>query len=126
MSVYNTRNVRSYLLPLMRQHIKSPNKSNHATYVSCKNCSDNKERKQSSKSVAQLLTNPMSKSKSRLTTGFSLNRIFQPPPASHAPGKVSKKQDRATLPKEKLLVYVSRYQKFFEPDPNPKNCPKVL
>ena len=65
MSVYNTRNVRSYLLPLMRQHIKSPNKSNHATYVSCKNCSDNKERKQSSKSVAQFLTNPMSKSKDK-------------------------------------------------------------
>ena len=85
MSVYNTRNVRSYLLPLMRQHIKSPNKSNHATYVSCKNCSDNKECKQSSKSVAQLLTNPMSKSKSRLTTGFSLKSDFPTTPSQPRP-----------------------------------------
>ena len=33
---------------------------------------------------------------------------FSNPPAGRPPGKVSKKQDRAILPKYKLLVYVSR------------------
>ena len=49
-----------------------------------------------------LSRSPKSKSKSRLTTGFSLKSDFPTTqPASHPqpPGKVSNKQDRAILPK---------------------------
>ena len=60
-------------------------------------------------SLLFLLTNPKSKSKSRLTAGFSLESDFpttftHPPQASHL-GKVSKKQDTVIYPKQKLLVY---------------------
>ena len=35
-----------------------------------------------------------------------------------------KQKVRAVLPKPKLIVYIDRFQKGFEPDPNHKKCPK--
>ena len=61
------------------------------------------------------LTNPKSKSKSQWTTGFSLKSQFPTShPATHPPGKVSKKQVRARYPKQKLLVYVRRLWNMLE------------
>ena len=34
-----------------------------------------------------------------------------------------KQKDRAVLPKQKLIVYISRFQIFFEPDLDLKNSP---
>ena len=34
-----------------------------------------------------------------------------------------KQKDRAVHPKPKLIVYISKSQTFFEPDPNPKTAP---
>ena len=31
---------------------------------------------------------------------------------------------RTVLPKLKLIVYIGKFQKVFEPDPNPKNSPE--
>ena len=60
------------------------------------------------------------KSKSRLTTGFSLKSDFPTP--SHT-GKVSKKQDTVIYPKQKLLVYIRRLWNRFWNKPRPKNHP---
>ena len=48
-----------------------------------------------------------------------------PKRAKKAPQKkLDKKQkDRTVHPKPKLIVYTSRSQQFFEPDPNPKTAP---
>ena len=35
-----------------------------------------------------------------------------------------KQTDITVLPKWKLIVYICRSQKVFEPDPNPKNSPE--
>ena len=34
-----------------------------------------------------------------------------------------KQKDMAVLPKQKLIVYISKFQNVFEPDFDPKNCP---
>ena len=73
----------------------------------------------------RMLTNPKSKSKSRLTAGFLLKSNFpttftHPPQASH-PGKVSKKQDTVIYPNQKLLVYIMRLWNMFWNWPRPKN-----
>ena len=48
-----------------------------------------------------------------------------PERAKKKPKKPDKKQkDRAVHPKPKFIVYISRSQTFFEPDPNPKTAPK--
>ena len=48
-----------------------------------------------------------------------------PERAKKNPKKPDKKQkDRAVHPKPKFIVYISRSQTFFEPDPNPKTAPK--
>ena len=57
------------------------------------------------------------KSKSRLTTGFSLNLDFL---TTHPPGKVSKKQVTVIYPKQKLLVYIRRFWNMFRNQPRPK------
>ena len=64
-----------------------------------------------------LIRSPKSKSNSRLTTGFSLKTdcptthpATPPPPPT---GKVSKKQDTAIYPKQKLLVYIRRLCNMF-------------
>ena len=48
-----------------------------------------------------------------------------PKRAKKAPQKKpdKKQKDRAVHPKPKLIVYTSRSQKIFEPDPNPKTAP---
>ena len=48
-----------------------------------------------------------------------------PKRAKKAPQKKpdKKQKDRAVHPKPKLIVYTSRSQQFFEPDPNPKTAP---
>ena len=46
------------------------------------------------------------------------------PKGGKKPKKPDKKQkDRAVHPKPKLIVYSSKSQTFFEPDPNPKTAP---
>ena len=57
--------------------------------------------------TSRILTNPKSKSKSRLMTGFPLKSDF-PTTLSQPARKVSKKQDTAIYPKQKWLVYIRR------------------
>ena len=70
---------------------------------------------------------PKSKSKSRLTTGFSLKLDFPTRhPASHPtgqPGKVSEKQDTAIYSRQKLLVYILRLRNMFWNKTRPKIHP---
>ena len=68
-----------------------------------------------------LSRSPKSKFKSRLTTGFSLKSDF---PTSHPAGKVSKKQDTAIYPKQKLLIYIRKVSKMFWNKPRPKTHPQ--
>ena len=35
-----------------------------------------------------------------------------------------KQKVRAVHPKPKLIVYIGRFHKFYEPDPDPRNSPK--
>ena len=52
------------------------------------------------------------KSKSGLMTGFSKKSDFAANPHPQPPRKISKKQDRAIYPKQKLFIYDRRFRKF--------------